>query len=306
MSKDSIKSHFSFNKQERNGIFFLLLTIVVLQVSYYFTSTFMFAPNPSHLEMDEAFQSKIDQLKLESAQRDSVVVYDFNPNFITDYRGYVLGMSTEEIDRLHHFRANNNYVNSAQEFQEVTLVSDSLLNVLSPSFKFPAWTQKPRPVPKKGSGNDEDAGASSLVVGIGNLHQGDEQLKDLNSATATELKAVVGVGEVLSNRIVKFRDRLGGFVVNEQLGHVYGLEGVVVDRILERFTIFSPPKIIKVNINDAAVSELVELVYIDYKMANGIVAYRELNGVITSFDELLNIEGFPSEKIDIIQLYLQL
>ena len=36
-------------------------------------------------------------------------IYPFNPNFISDYKGYKLGMSIQEIDRLHQYRAQNKY-----------------------------------------------------------------------------------------------------------------------------------------------------------------------------------------------------
>jgi hypothetical protein len=59
-------------------------------------------------------------------------IYPFNPNFITDFKGYKLGMSVTEIDRLLAFRKTNRYVNSAAEFQQVTQVSDSLLAQIAP------------------------------------------------------------------------------------------------------------------------------------------------------------------------------
>jgi hypothetical protein len=54
------------------------------------------------------------------------LLYPFNPNFITDFKGYKLGMSVQEIDLL-EYRKGNKYVNSPKEFQAVTQVSDSLL-----------------------------------------------------------------------------------------------------------------------------------------------------------------------------------
>jgi len=48
-------------------------------------------------------------------------------------------MTTQEIDRLLAFRKTNRYVNSPQEFQAVTHISDSLMRVISPYFKFPNW-----------------------------------------------------------------------------------------------------------------------------------------------------------------------
>ena len=40
-------------------------------------------------------------------------------------------MSVEEIDRLRAYRKQNKFVNSAEKFQKVTKVSDSLLSKLS-------------------------------------------------------------------------------------------------------------------------------------------------------------------------------
>ncbi|HUH47082.1 MAG TPA: helix-hairpin-helix domain-containing protein [Arenibacter sp.] len=305
MSKKSIKSHFRFNKQERNGIFFLLLIIVTLQLLSYFVKTYPHSSDTPVFGADTHYQSKIDRLKMEYSKRDSLKVYPFNPNYITDYKGYTLGLSPAEIDRLNIYRSKNKYVNSSKEFQEVTLISDSLLRILSPYFKFPDWVQgrKVKGGPRQGYVKTEAHETVAIESGVGAKALG---YRDLNLATATELKTVYGVGEVLSIRIVKFRDRLGGFMVAEQLGHVYGLKQEVVDRILERFRIHEPPRIVKIDINEASAGEIAKLVYIDYEVALRIVAYREAKGRVDSFEELTGIPDFPSEKIDIIQLYLQL
>ena len=80
----------------------------------------------------------------------------------------------------------------------------------------------------------------------------------------------------------------------------------MVSRILGRFKILESPSISKININQASPYDLAKLVYIKYALAIRIVAYREKNGRIKSFDELMEIEDFPKEKLDIIELYLQL
>ena len=48
-------------------------------------------------------------MKIAKAERRST----FNPNYISDYKGYELGMSLAELDRLHKFRASGNYIYSA-------------------------------------------------------------------------------------------------------------------------------------------------------------------------------------------------
>tara|TARA_R110002049_G_scaffold20098_1_gene74298 strand:- start:1124 stop:1909 length:786 start_codon:yes stop_codon:yes gene_type:complete len=251
-----------------------------------------------NLTIDQELQSKIDSLKNQSLKKDTLHIYPFNPNYITDYKGYVLGMSTEEIDRLIAFREKGEFVNSAAEFQKITQVSDSLLVLISVYFKFLEWTRK----------NDIQPSASvqnSRLVTKENKKR-DIVIQDLNTATAMDLQKINGIGEKLSARIVKFRTTLGGFLVDDQLYDVYGLDIEVADRLLTYFRVQSKPSVELININTASAYELSKLVYINYELAKRIIDYRDENGVFVSVADLVRIEEFPSNKIDRIKLYLTL
>src|SRR5690606_40943919 len=50
---------------------------------------------------------------------------------------------------------------------------------------------------------------------------------DINRCTAGELVALPGIGPVLAERIIKYRNLLGGFVDKWQLVEVYGLDSSV-------------------------------------------------------------------------------
>ncbi|WP_299529275.1 helix-hairpin-helix domain-containing protein [Ulvibacterium sp.] len=290
------KSLFKFNKRERSGIFFLLLIILILQTGYVVLQYFPRSNSKSTFSEDTTLQAKIDSLKQKVPQKDSLKIYPFNPNFISDYKGYALGMSTDEIDRLHVFRRQNQYVNSPEEFQKITLISDSLMAQISPYFKFPEWVGKTSG--KLVAGNEAIKNSKD--------DKKDIEIKDLNKASIKELQSIRGIGDKLSRRIVKFRDRLGGFLVNEQLYDVYGLERHVAKTALKSFRVIEKPDIQKININTASLEEMVQLVYLRRKIALRIVEYRNRNGGISSFDELSKIEDFPSDKIDRIKLYLTL
>ncbi len=287
----SFKSHFKFNKQERSGIFFLLAIIFSLQLIYMLFRNEVVYTSEASFALDTEVQKLLDSIREQSKVEESPKVYPFNPNFITDYKGYTLGMSNEEIDRLHLFRSENKWVYSAKEFQQLTLISDSLLQILAPLFKFPEWANRP-----KNKRKERQEKAVVAVVGH----------KDLNQATPEELKGIYGIGDKLSARIVKFRNRLGGFMINEQLYDVYGLEEEVVLRILEEFRVKEQPAIERININTATRREMEQLIYINQNLAIQIVTYRDSVGIIQSFNELLKIEDFPADKIDRIKLYLSL
>ncbi|MDT0541054.1 helix-hairpin-helix domain-containing protein [Croceitalea sp. P059] len=286
----NFKSHFKFNKQERSGIFFLILLIIVLQGIYFYIKTNPL--NDSIVHLNQIEQKKIDSLKKVASQKKVLRIFPFNPNFISDYKGYTLGMSPKEIDRLHLFRETNKFINSKEEFQQVTLVSDSLLGVISPFFKFPNWV------------SNEKVGFQERGQFISRKEK--TIIQNLNTASASQLKSIRGIGDKLSTRIIKFRDRLGGFLINEQLYDVYGLEPNVVESTLEKFQVLNPPTVNKININTATILEISSLVYIPYQVAIEIVEYRELQGRIKSFEQLTLIEGFPAEKLERIVLYLSL
>ena len=124
-----MKSHFKFSKSQRNGIFLLIFFIIILQCVYFFVDVtdVDYSVNTDELK---AFEKEIDSLKVIELDKRAPKIYPFNPNYITDYKGYTLGMSNEEIDRLLKFRNNGDWINSVKQFQEVTQVSDSLLNCL--------------------------------------------------------------------------------------------------------------------------------------------------------------------------------
>ncbi len=277
----NIKSHFVFTKQQRSGVFVLLLLIVVLQCVYFFTDFTTDKYNENDQQEIIAFQQEIDSLALVK-KSSKYEIRPYNPNFITDYKGYVLGMSVEEIDRLHSFRKLNKYANSAKEFQQITKVSDSLLKAMSPKFKFPDW------VTKKNTSNKYSSSYQ----------------KDLNKAEAKDVHKATNLEYKIAYRIVNFRKKLRGFLTFEQLKDVYGLSEDDIKKVTDKFVLKTIPNIKKININLASASELAELAYINEYMAANIIDERVLREGYKSLDELNYVAHFPVEKLDRIKLYL--
>ena len=96
---NTLKSHFTFTNEQRNGIFLLLSLIIALQCAYFYIdfSSEEILINESQLAV---FQQEMDSLRRVEIENRNPKIYPFNPNFITDYKGYTLGMTNEEIDRL--------------------------------------------------------------------------------------------------------------------------------------------------------------------------------------------------------------
>jgi competence protein ComEA len=291
-----MKSHFQFSNQERNGIFLLLAVIVSGQCFYWFSDD---ADLPLIEDQEEihSFRKELDSLRIVEIENRQPQIYPFNPNFITDYKGYTLGMSNEEIDRLHNYRERGQWINSKEQFKTVTGISDSLLDKISPYFKFPSWVSKPR---------QKNQSAFNSNTSFDKPKTFDQKI-DLNKATALQLQKVYGVGEKLSQRIITYRDRFpDGFHNDIELSEVYGLTTEVIERIMQEFTVKTPRPIKKLNLNSATRDELVTIKYIDYEIANSIIEERTLREGFKSFEELTKVEQFPVKKLEIIKLYLHL
>jgi competence protein ComEA len=112
---------------------------------------------------------------------------------------------------------------------------------------------------------------------------------DINQADTTTLKRIPGIGKVLSNRILKYRDMLGGFISISQLKEVYGLNDTVLwalDTLVLIRTDFSP---IQLAINESDEFVLSKHPYIGKAMAKSLSSYRFQHGSYGSADDFKNI-----------------
>ena len=113
-----------------------------------------------------------------------------------------------------------------------------------------------------------------------------------------------GIGEKLSQRIINYRNKLGGFSLNDQLFEVWYLDKDVAEKVLKRFTVIDKPIIEKINVNTSTFKEVLSIVYIDYELTKKIFNYRDEVAELQSIEELKKIDGFPVEKFERIALYL--
>jgi DNA uptake protein ComE-like DNA-binding protein len=290
-----LKPHFWYNKSQRNGVFFLLLIILILQIVYAFIdfSNDEIADFKSKEVL--VLQLKIDSLKKVSIEKNRPKTYPFNPNYLTDYKASKLGMSIIEIDRLLLFRKQGKFVNSVKQFQGVTLVSDSLLNSISGYFKFPSWVVKRNQKEKK-----QNTNLSSLRK----VSKKPISTSDINKATAQDFETIQGVSTFLAQRIVKYRKKLQGFTYNSQLSEVWKIDKSIADDLISIFKVVEKPIVKKMNVNTATFKEVLSVPYIDYDLCKKIFEFRDEVAELQSIEELKKIEGFPMGKYDRIVLYL--
>lgn len=293
MSKNNFTSHFLFAKSEQGGI--LLFVVLILAG----LCVYLFRPIETEEVVDISSaevllkQKQIDSIRFAELEDRKPKLYPFNPNFITDYKAYTLGMPTEAYDKLQQFRKENKWINSKADFKKVTGVSDAWMDSISPFFKFPDWVTNPKPkFSKKSTYVDFDKEKSF------------SQKIDLNTATAEALQQVSGIGTALSERIINYRNSIGGFTDDVQLYEVYGVSPQVIARTKNLFTVKTPKPIEKFNVNTASASDLSTIPGISFELGKKIWEFVKLRERIKSLSELEKIDGITANKIQRFQLYL--
>lgn len=288
-----------FSKGHYFGIAILICSIGLLQLFIYWFNN---QKDTTSLDLTQEeknwllAQNEIDSIK-EVNQENSNKIYPFNPNFISDYKGYKLGMTESQIDKLHHFRKLNKYVNSNAEFQKLTGVSNEWMKQYAPYFKFPEW------VTNKTSKNYQSKYENTYPKF--NKKETKIVVKDLNTADQVALEKAYMIGEKLALKIISERDKFGSFASMEQLGFIWGISPEAIADLNKKFQIKSSGNIKKININTFTIKELQQFPYFNYTIAKNIVTFRSMNGDFKSSEDLTNVKQFPLEKLKIIALYLE-
>jgi competence ComEA-like helix-hairpin-helix protein len=132
-----------------------------------------------------------------------------------------------------------------------------------------------------------------------------EERFDLNLADSARLLKIYGIGPVLSSRIIRYRDKLGGFVRHDQLFEVYGLDSAVVQRVSNSSLIGDSLILRKINLNsDDAEWRLAAHPYLSKSKAKVIVAYRFQHGSFSSVEDIRKIQSIDEKTFLKIQPYL--
>lgn len=284
MFKNTNRSRSGLSHAERIGIFYLIGLIAAL----IWLKTFSWNREPVPV-LDpgrlEALRCELQDLAYQDSLRRLPKVYPFNPNFLTDAKGYRFGMSILQRDRLKAYRAEGNWIRSSRQFQEVTGVPDSILEKMQPYFKFPPLV---RP-----------------NLGVSGIRLSKSAKKDINQASMEHLKAVNGIGHTFAQRILAHRAKQGPFPSDRALYEVRGVRPEAIDSLLVYFQVHHPEEEVMLVLGQATASDLATIPGVDFQLAKRIWEFHRLRGGVSHMHELGKIEGMTPNKLRRIELYLK-
>lgn len=116
------------------------------------------------------------------------------------------------------------------------------------------------------------------------------ELMDINLADSTALLALPQIGNTMSSRIHRYRERLGGFVAMEQLFEIKGMDTARFEAI-RPYIILGHQEVRKLQVNSDEFKVLLRHPYLEYEQVKAIVNYRERRGLIKQWSQLQGIIG---------------
>jgi|GEM_PF-1093099 len=103
---------------------------------------------------------------------------------------------------------------------------------------------------------------------------------ELNTCDTTALISLPGIGSKTAQRIIRFRNALGGFYKKEQLLETRFTDTVILRKLLPEFTL-NPSLVKKISIQTANLETLKKHPYLSEKQAKIIISFREQHGKLT-------------------------
>ena len=285
-----------FSRTEVNG-FLILIPLMILLVTSEPVYRWWISSQPHDFSKERVMLDSLSAiwddpgrqkaLKNESENHDTL--FAFNPNKI-DVNGLIsLGFSKNLSTRIANYREKGGVFRVKRDLLKMYGIDSTLYDQLYTYILLPDSIEKK----KKEVGIVKPKEHKNFVA------------FDINKADTAQIKQIYGIGNVLALRIVNFRNGLGGFIDNQQLAEVYGLDSVAARRLNEASfieTTFEPKKI---NINTTDEKTLLSHPYIKKTMAKAILAYRFQHGNFSDVRDLLRISVIPPREAERLIPYLK-
>ena len=286
--KRILKEYFSFSKKERNAAVVLVLLIALFLFFPYF-----YSPKTAPPKLDKELEAYLSddsititgnahtsQLafasKVSIPGHDSIHLFVFDPNTVSENSLKKLGLDDKVAHTIINYSTKGGKFRQAEDIRKIWGLRKEDADHLIPYIRINQANiaaYQPKPAGTGYTGNIQETKTLRL---------------DINKATVDEWKKLRGIGDVLANRIIRFREKSGGFVSVEQVKKTYGINDSLFNAI-KPFLFVVTGSNTKLDINKASARELVAQTGIPGAIASAIVIYRKQYGNYQSVAQLQKV-----------------
>lgn len=313
----------SLDKYQREGMFALWVLIMIyvfgLRIFDYFyqpdvedftevllKDSLFFASIEDSLQNDAGDTKYNNEFKKPSSTKK----FNFDPNFISRDSLSLLGLPDRIVNNIMKYREKGGRFRDLDHFGK-TYGIEPFMGDLTP---FVTIAEKPKKnidssgyVSTNRFKNQYDADTSTSVASkytdskkAGSV----PKIISINEANIYQLMEVKGIGSYIAQKVVDYRERLGGFVSLDQIDEISSLNPEQIELIKQNITI-DIENIKKTKINEASETDLRKHPYLTYKQVQIIKLYLKNNGKLKNEADFKKIGIFSSEQIASMRPYLE-
>lgn len=291
------KTYFTFNRTERSGIRILLIIIGLLLTGIFLIPYIIPKENTDYSRFDQQIQEFLasadtlpdfekEEKKYYSnyvgysphkkeQHKTSIINGSFDPNGLSIEQWVLMGLSEKQAAVVKNYEAKNGGFRKKEDLKKLFVISEAFYAKIEPFMVIEETT----------------------ITDSVKLTENNNLMLDLNLATKEQLMEVKGIGDKLSEYILDYKKRLGGYHSVEQLKEVYRMKEENYEFVKSSF--FIDPKTVdlqKININYASFKEIIRHPYFDYDLTQKVVDYRQRNGFFKDVSEL-KTSGLVDEQL---------
>lgn len=222
----------------------------------------------------------------------------FDPNTADAQTLAALGLSSRAISNIINYREKGGRFSKPEDLAKMYAIKPHQIKELLPYVRIEPVYMAAKPT------ETMDLTGKNRETGFATVKKPLPVAVDINLSDSLEWQLLPGIGAKRAAAILKYREKLGGFVNVEQVGETYGLPDSVFQKIKGSLSL-QPGEITRIPINGATESELKAHPYIGWQWAKIIVAYRNQHGPFQSVDDLMKIHIIKKEWLDRVRPYLE-
>lgn len=282
------RDYFSISHREARGALVLMLLSLIIIVS-----TFIIRTKPSNSTIQLKKHSFSEESETKSITPEiTIKLRIFDPNMEKEL--HTLGIPHFLCDRIENYRKNGGVFIVKSDLAKIYDFPDTLYTKLEPFIDLPTKLIKsPTPIYVTKENNPKPIIEKAPVI------------IDIANADSLELIKIKGVGKVIAKRIIKYRDKLGGFYSKNQLKEVYGISEDYIATILKQTTL-SSTEVNQLSLNNDSFKNFVHHPYLQYEDVKKIFEHKQTTGGFNQVKDLKRFGVLPDSIYQKVSPYLTL
>lgn len=311
-----IKDFFEFSQKEMNG-FAIMTAIMISMVVGLVAFNQLSNTNDQDFSKKDAqildsllkeiqaqkpiYNDKNDKISNVEENANAIALFSFDPNIASEDEFLALGIKPFLAERILKYRLKGGKFKIKSDFKKMYGLSEEKYAELLPYILLPET--------KAEIGKNKDPVVENSKPKYPDVDQKypKKEFKkgDINTADSVTLEKVYGIGFKLASRIIKYREKLGGFVSLVQLKEVWGLDSTAINEIEKKYEIVENFQPKKININNADFQVLKSHPYIGANKAKLILNFKKMHGTYYAIDQLKQIQAISAEEIGKLNPYIE-